>query len=89
MNRECPEMAPFFRSLRNDNKITRRSNFHFQNFIVVAFPTKNSVLDDFPLCPQGPPPLKKRKFYFYCRLAVSDFFQRESQVTRNSGDIPF
>ena len=32
---------------------------------------KTALLDDFPLCHQGPP-LKKRKFYFYCRLAVSD-----------------
>ena len=43
----------------------------FQNFIAVAHPTKNGVLDDFPLCPQCPPP-QNRKFYFYCRLAVSD-----------------
>ena len=39
----------------------------------MTFPTKNSVLDDFPLCPQGPPPPQNRKFYFYCRLAVSDW----------------
>ena len=44
----------------------------FKIFIVVAFPTRNSVLDDFPLCPQGPPPLKNQNFYFYCRLAVSE-----------------
>ena len=30
-----------------------------------------TFLDDFPLCPQDPPP-QKRKFYFYCRLAVSE-----------------
>ena len=37
---------------------------------VVAFPTKNSVLDKFPLCPQcAPPPLKN---VFFCRLAVSE-----------------
>ena len=28
--------------------------------------------EDFPLCPQCPPPPQNRKFYFYCRLAVSD-----------------
>ena len=31
------------RSLRDDNKISRQRNLHFQNFIVMAFPTKNSV----------------------------------------------
>ena len=76
----------FFKSLRNDNKISRQSNLHFQNFIVVAFPTKkNSVLDNFPLCPQGLPPQKKRKLHFYCRLAVSDSWAHELQcfaVTR-------
>ena len=42
------------------------------NFIVVAFPTKKTFLDDFPLsAPKAHPP-QKRKFYFYCRLAVSD-----------------
>ena len=39
-------------ALRNGNKISRQQNVHIQKFIVVAFPTKkNSVLDDFPLCP--------------------------------------
>ena len=59
-----------FRSLRHDNKISRQSNFHFQNFIVMTFPMKNSVLDIFFSLP--PPPVEKRKFYFYCRLAFSD-----------------
>ena len=35
------------------------------------FPRKTAVLDDLPLCPQCPPP-QKRKFYLYCRLAVSE-----------------
>ena len=40
----------------------------------MTFPMKNSVLDDFPLCfPAHPPPPEKRKFYFYCRLAFSDW----------------
>ena len=37
----------------------------------MTFPRKNSILDDFPLCPQSPPP-KNCKFYFYCRLTISD-----------------
>ena len=62
-----------FRSLRHDNKTSRQYNFHLQNFIVVAFPTENSVLDNFPLCPPAhPPPPEKRKFYFYCRFAFSE-----------------
>ena len=38
----------------------------------MAFPTKKSILDNFPLCPSRPPPPENRKFYFYCRLAFSD-----------------
>ena len=56
-----------------DNKICA-----FKILLSWRFPRKkkkNSVLDDFPLCRQGPPLLKKRKFYFYCRLAVSEYFQ--------------
>ena len=47
---------------------------------MVAFPPppppkkkKTAFLGDFPLCPQDHPP-QKPKFYFYCRLAVSDRF---------------
>ena len=54
----------FYRSLRNDKKISRQQNLHFQNFIVVTFPTKNSVLDDFPLCPKGRPPPSKPQILF-------------------------
>ena len=54
-------------------KFLDNKNFHFQNLVVVAFPTKNSVLDNFPPCPPAhPPPPEKRKFYFYCRLAFSE-----------------
>ena len=49
-----------------DNKIST-----FKILLSWRFPRKQAFLDDFPLCPQGPPP-QKRKFYFYCRLAVSD-----------------
>ena len=48
------------------------------HFIVMAFPPppkkKQRFWDDFPLCPQCPP-LKKRKFYFDSRLAVSETSQ--------------
>ena len=50
-----------------DNKIC-----NFKILLSWCFPRKTAFLGDFPLCPQGPPPLKKRKFYFYCRLAVSE-----------------
>ena len=60
------------RGLRHDNKISRQSNFHFQNFIVVAFPTKNRVLDHFPLCPPCPPPLKNAIFIFIV-VSLSEF----------------
>ena len=51
-----------------DNKICT-----FRIFIVVAFShEKNSVFGRFSPLPPRPPPLKKRKFYFYCRLAVSE-----------------
>ena len=65
------------RSLRHDNKISRLWNSHFQNFIVVALPTKSRVFGRFSsLPPKPPPPPQKRKFYFYCRLAVSDWWLR-------------
>ena len=68
-----------------DNKI-----WNFKVLLSWRFPRKkqkkkNSVLDDFPLCPQGPPSLKKRKFYFYCRLAVSEArITRFARITRIS-----
>ena len=53
------------RSLRHDNKLSRQKHLHFQNFIVVALPMKNSVFFTiFPLCPQCPPPLKTANFIF-------------------------
>ena len=49
-----------------DNKM------HFQNFIVVAFPTqKQRFWTIFLSAPKAHPP-QKCKFYFYCRLAVSE-----------------
>ena len=56
-------------------KFLDNKNLHFhQNFIVMALPTKNekqrfwTILLSTPV----PNPPEKRKFYFYCRLAVSD-----------------
>ena len=51
----------------------------------MAFPTKNSILDNFPLCPPAHPPPEKRKFYFYCRLAFS-CFSSSSHFLIISGD---
>ena len=42
-----------------DNKF-----FQFQNFIVMTFPMKNSVLDNFPPCPPAQAPLKSANFIF-------------------------
>ena len=53
-------------------KFLDNKNFHFQNFIVVAFPTKTSVFGRFSSLPPSPSPPQKRKIYFYCRLAVSE-----------------
>ena len=39
---------------------------------LVSFPRKTAFWEDFPFCPQCPPPPQNRKFYFYRRLAVSD-----------------
>ena len=53
------------RSLRNENKISRQSNLHFQNVIVVALPTKNSIFGKiFLSAPQGPPLSKSRNCLF-------------------------
>ena len=49
-----------------DNKICT-----FKILLSWLFPQKN-ILDDFPLCPQCTPLPRKRKFYFYCHLAVSE-----------------
>ena len=62
-----------------DNKIST-----FKILLSWRFPRKQALLDDFPLCPQAPPP-QKRIFYFYCRLAVSDrsFLFRDAPDTFN------
>ena len=56
-------------------------------FLDMAFPTKNSVLDDFPLCPPLPPPPQSRKFYFYCLLAVSEYRARPFRDSIAEGSI--
>ena len=43
----------------------------FKILLSWRFPRKSALLDDFPLCPKFLP-LKNEKFYFYCRLAVSE-----------------
>ena len=67
------------RSLRHDNKISRQSNFHFQNFIVMTLPMKNSVLDNFPPCLPAQPPRKSANF-----ILLSSRFQKHVKV-RPSG----
>ena len=42
-----------------DNKICT-----FKILLSWRFPRKQAFLDDFPLCPQGPPPLKSENFIF-------------------------
>ena len=39
-------------------------DFHFQNCIVMTFPMKNSVLDNFAPCPPAQAPLKSANFIF-------------------------
>ena len=50
-----------------DNKICT-----FKILLSLRFPRKTAFLDNSPLDPRARPPPKKRKFYFYCRLAVSE-----------------
>ena len=52
-----------------DNKICT-----FKLLLSWRFAQKQVFLDDLPLCPQAPPP-QKRKCYFYCRLAVSEWMR--------------
>ena len=67
----------------------RQYNLHFRIFIVVAFPTrkkkkKNIVFWPIFLSARKAPPLKNRKLYFYCRLAVSDVFPRQRLTSLRS-----
>ena len=59
------------RSLRNGNKISRQYNFHFQNFIVVAFPTESSVLRRFSSLPPRPPPSKVKILFLLSSPSLS------------------
>ena len=45
----------------------------FKTLLSWRFPRKTVFWDDFPLYAPSAPRLKKRKFCFYCRLAVSDY----------------
>ena len=58
-------------------------NLHFQNFIVEKFPTKQAFLDNFPPCPQGPPPLKSENFIF---IVVSPALNGPAIRNANQGD---
>ena len=57
------------RSLRNDNKISRHSNLHFQNCTVMTPSKKNRLFARSSSVPPMPP-LRKRKQCCYCHLAV-------------------
>ena len=48
-------IARFYRSLRNDNTISRQQKIALSNSIVMAFSRKNNVFERFPLCPEFPP----------------------------------
>ena len=54
----------YSRSLRNDNKFLDNKICIFEILLSWRFPQNTAFLEDFPLRPQGPPP-QKRKFYFY------------------------
>ena len=58
-------VSPEFRSLHNDNEISRQHNSHFQNFIVIAFyKEKQRFWVDLPLCLQPPPPPKMENYIY-------------------------
>ena len=64
-------MRSFARSQRNDNKISRTKKVALSKYLSWLFPRETVFLHDFLYVPNALPPLK-RKFYSYCRLAVSD-----------------
>ena len=61
------------RSLRNDNRISRQYNLHFQNFIVVAFPTKKKTVfwTIFLSAPNSPPPPSKTANFIFIVVSPS------------------
>ena len=88
---DSPEVI---RSLRNDKQISRQYNFHIQNFVVVAFPTKTSVFGRFSSLPHKAPFLKSENFIFIVvspslsdSLAQTDLpelSQKNPRVRKNS-----
>ena len=74
-----------YRSLRNDNKISRHSNWHFQNFIFVVFPAQKSVFGRSSSLPPMPP-LKTANFIFIVALpslSLVNFSQLWSALSRS------
>ena len=61
----------------------------FKILLSWRFLGKTAFLDAFSLCPPCPPPPQKRKFYFYCRLALSDKERqsRDSNRTQRTRDL--
>ena len=57
----------------SDNKIC-----NFKSLLSWRFPQKKKTAfwTIFLSAPKAPPPLKNRKFYFYCRLSVSETLWR-------------
>ena len=49
-----------------DNKICT-----FKMLLSWRFPRKAAFLDDFPLCPRGPPPSKVQTFYLFIVVSPS------------------
>ena len=66
------------RSLRNDNKNFSTMQFALSFFFCLSwcFPWKQEFLDDFPLCPQGPLPVKSENSIFIVALP-SLIFKRD------------
>ena len=76
------------RRLRNDNKISRQWNLHFQNCIVMAFPTKNSVLDYFlSLSPRPPPPQKAKSLFLLSSRRLWKATQIWTECPQDGQDI--
>ena len=71
----CPLMLQLCAALGACAMTTNFSTIKFvvSIFIAMAFPKKNSVFGRLSSLPPMPcPPPQKRKFHFYCRLAVSE-----------------
>ena len=63
-----------------DNKICT-----FKILLSWRFPRKQAFLDDFPLCPQGPPPLKSENFIFIVVSPSLSFFEAKPRSCQTGG----